>query len=821
MSELAPKIEDTGVQIRGATNSSALANLFQGVGNAAMQAVQITDQAVQGRIDTDTTKVFEESMQPYEAMAGLPTEISQGEERMEVLQQALEQGKISDTQFYGQLVSNVKKLKSKYPGYADVVDQMIQSKTGIRPANALRSAILSEISAANQAEDSRRSDWEKFILRGDVQEQVGGAFPDIFTNPQKYDDPAQQALVKQKFSQGQSYKAELDIIKSELAVDSARFNQNERIIKQKTNSFMGNVVNEAIAGISRSAESTYGVNFNKLASDVSSGRTQIEPQALEDLRTQIGIRRNEVAQQLTKEITESTNGFISPSDLRGQLDDAMKPFDDIIAMMGSGDYDLAGQAARSTEIIQDRQLNDLLVGSKDLRLIGALKQISPDLADKFIQGDKGSQLTKVIESINLQNMNFEGQSLGDAIESTMKSINLNDGEAIRGVRGTIEGVVTQLGDPKGDPEKLSEVGRAVFNDQDIFKNFGDTSQVEIFKRLTSKKITQNIVKSGDQELIQKYYNWAINSSYKINDVKDTFQAINAIQQTGEFLFAELDSNGKLIMRADQEAFQEWSKTKSPASIREMVSNIQEAVDGISTFNAFADNLNPIIKANGKDPKQDLGSLLQNLAVDTDTRRTGILQKLFDVIGGGTGGELFPSEGKGKEALKLLEEVVLGVPELQSSAINSTPDGSFKPVVNTSMKPIFDTEGASKLTRKGAEQRMDKVLQGPYKSLQESFKAVTGKDVVINDAIAKSGTSRERNTKGSRHFHGDAIDLSTRGMSDKEKQLLVEKAKAAGFTGFGFGENILHVDMGPKRAWSYGNPYFGGRRSKEMISSVKR
>ena len=137
----------------------------------------------------------------------------------------------------------------------------------------------------------------------------------------------------------------------------------------------------------------------------------------------------------------------------------------------------------------------------------------------------------------------------------------------------------------------------------------------------------------------------------------------------------------------------------------------------------------------------------------------------------------------------------------------TATGPGNITVNNSMNPIFDpAQGGSSMVKSGAAQRMQTTLSGPFARLQRAF----GRPIVINDAIAKAGSSRETNTKGSRHFHGDALDLSTRGMSNADKIRLFNAARQAGFSGFGFGENILHVDLGASRAWAYGNSTYGGQ-----------
>lgn len=96
----------------------------------------------------------------------------------------------------------------------------------------------------------------------------------------------------------------------------------------------------------------------------------------------------------------------------------------------------------------------------------------------------------------------------------------------------------------------------------------------------------------------------------------------------------------------------------------------------------------------------------------------------------------------------------------------------------------------------------------------------GGTIVVNDAIARRNTSRESETRGSQHFQGRALDISTAGMNDQRKLALVNAAIRAGFTGFGFGTNILHVDTGPRRHWAYGNSTYGGRRVADLGAAVR-
>ena len=152
----------------------------------------------------------------------------------------------------------------------------------------------------------------------------------------------------------------------------------------------------------------------------------------------------------------------------------------------------------------------------------------------------------------------------------------------------------------------------------------------------------------------------------------------------------------------------------------------------------------------------------------------------------------------------------GTPNFPACAATITTNGS--------MNPIFDCSsgGCSSRVQPGAEQRMQETLNGPFATLQQNF----GRPLVINDALAKDGTSRETETPNSRHFYGDAIDISLAGMSNADRIRLFNEAQAAGFTGFGFGNNILHIDRGGSRGWAYGNSTYGGQDVDQLINQAR-
>jgi hypothetical protein len=64
-------------------------------------------------------------------------------------------------------------------------------------------------------------------------------------------------------------------------------------------------------------------------------------------------------------------------------------------------------------------------------------------------------------------------------------------------------------------------------------------------------------------------------------------------------------------------------------------------------------------------------------------------------------------------------------------------------------------------------------------------------------------------KGSQHLHGNAMDIDVTGYSIPERVQLIKTLSANGVTGLGIGSNIIHVDLGGRRAWGYKTSAGGG------------
>ena len=177
---------------------------------------------------------------------------------------------------------------------------------------------------------------------------------------------------------------------------------------------------------------------------------------------------------------------------------------------------------------------------------------------------------------------------------------------------------------------------------------------------------------------------------------------------------------------------------------------------------------------------------------------------------------------GKIAKDAVEATKGAITQTVIPDVGTGPAEIFSYVTRGTLKPVLNEgEGkVSSMTKPEAYSNMKTVLEGPFRRAAGLF----GGPLTVNDGIAKEGTSREKNRKGSQHFEGTALDISIAGMSDDDKLRLVDSLEKAGFQGLGFGKTIIHADMGKRRSWHYfgeGNDsavFAGGKTVGELINT---
>jgi len=118
------------------------------------------------------------------------------------------------------------------------------------------------------------------------------------------------------------------------------------------------------------------------------------------------------------------------------------------------------------------------------------------------------------------------------------------------------------------------------------------------------------------------------------------------------------------------------------------------------------------------------------------------------------------------------------------------------------------------TGTGSDAHVEKVNPDLKNRVADAF-ATIGLDKV---RITSGSRSVEENkavggAEGSQHVHDNAMDIDVSGMSHAQRVELIKSLSAAGITGLGIGANIIHADLGGRRAWGYATSAGGGEVPK--------
>lgn len=132
-------------------------------------------------------------------------------------------------------------------------------------------------------------------------------------------------------------------------------------------------------------------------------------------------------------------------------------------------------------------------------------------------------------------------------------------------------------------------------------------------------------------------------------------------------------------------------------------------------------------------------------------------------------------------------------------------GRSKPVEPNGVTLSFRDRGGKDSVAGEAGLNVD--LVGRLKTAAAAFGL---KELRINSAHRGEQDNAEAGgAKHSQHLEGNAVDIDVKNMPLNERVRLIQTLSANGITGLGIGSNIIHADIGARRAWGYKSSSGGG------------
>lgn len=816
--------DNTGAS-RGIDATNMFDKLFSGIGDTLSVTTKMADSDIQDNIRKDARSDYESLLS--DSGVGNDTETPQGVadgiDQLKLMQNAYEQGRITDTHFYGRMTAQLKSLRAKYPGYEDIVDNAVQDITGVRPANAYRNALMDMINQEQQTSQNEENKWETWLNQND--EYIPNVAPDYYDNPDKYDRNELRAQVAK-------YKAKDQAIQSEnLNISNlvARDQLSEEQATETVTSQFSQLVSMNFETVNRT------MGLDKINAGIANGVT---PSAEEF--AQLGMsfqqQKNAMRQKLlaaaSKPLGEDTNdnwySVVGTEKVNKIIDEVMAPYNQIEAYIGAKDLNMATYHSQLNQYMSDRDLSTILSKSPELRTGSAISKVSTALGEAFFNNNEGAR--SAVQNLTpeiLSNVALGSDTVGDAASRIVNSRqNSNDkGAAVKDlIDGTINGIVSGGGSPKERKDFIKGAYDPKSADT-LFKLVKPEEYQRLYAKMYNPEVTKAILATGDKESIQLYTASAMDRLSAIPEIRRMAADFQEGVEYAKFIKVGYDEkSNRLIVTMDAP---EQAKT-GVGSIAAWRNNkaVARMVEGKDALNSAFATLGPIIEATGGDETVAIQQVIKNLAIDLEADKKDsviwqIYQKSIDAkdltrqkddIQGIKQG----AKELGQTATEAIEDLTgtfltptdkpeqAPVPKADDGGVRARPAslmmGNVRGLGNSGEVARGDLGEINTSNKRGYTPDVDNLRPNLRKGLLD-LQEVWGEPIpVVSGYRGKARNARAGGAKKSQHIHGNAVDIDASSWSRAKRIKFIKAARAAGFKGIGVYNNAIHIDKGKKRAW---------------------
>lgn len=836
--------DQTGVS-RGTGADRSFESLFSGLGDLIGGAAKTADNAITNRIEKDARYGFE-ALNDEVGMTTdtVPLGLTKSSEGLQKLAMAHMQGKVTQEYYYQRLASTLKGLRTKYPGYEREVDNIVQTVTGTRPANAFRDALFANIENQQRAAATASGKWDSWASQKENSEVMGVLYPDYWTNPDKYASDEMRGQIRANVSQYQG--------RVRIAEDTVKLQSSDKAVaRPQIGRLFTTISNGYIVGGSEAAGIDSPNVQNMLTSALSDGTIdQNEKEAILGLLGQIKAKaqidmRNRVAS------SDWGSNFTS-QEINEEVKNALGPIEEMESLVSSDNVSAAVRIAERNKAVTDQATADLYQKFPELGPASAVRNISQVAADTIVNdlieksGTGVDFVNRVLGKDLLSGVAGGQVTLSQVTNRIVDASGKTGKEKQQILTQVLDGSTSILTAPEASKEvKLSTV-RSVYSDNldetwaavdDSTSGPEKTSQrFRLYSKMFNPEITKQIASLNDPEAMRMYTAAAVDKFQQIPEFRRAAATLNEDLPYNRYTKVEYDSDrNRLKFMVNKEAlgntgfFTRSGKAADATEISKTVDKINQALNIIV----------PIIEANGADETEGVTTLFRDLNIDLNQgKQTGFwghvyeaLDSLTSPVGEGsqdrmkrgvtdpeqTGefeevGALTPDEIDTDDPIlwevpqdvslasnDIVGEVMAYAPQSGGNRGSQAIDGQTRP----RGRGLMDLVSSNK---RGYTPDLDNItpdLKTSLADLQTSF----GKDLpIVSGYRDPARNKRAGGASRSRHTHGDAVDIDVSGLSQAERVRLIQMARAQGFGGVGIYPTSIHLDKGAVRAWgpSYRN-----------------
>lgn len=620
----ATQIPDQSGASRGIPTNRAWETLFSGIGDALTGAAKTVDTTVQQHIRTDVethqnnlnelmglghqaaVDINTASVTPDQQGNVVSPVVSQAATRFGRLTQAYSQGKLSQSMYWDQMATFARELRSRYPGYNQQIDQIIDDVTGRRsPDNRLRSELeqtystaASNANASSKALDKEIIDNAQFVPGFDLRK-----LPNMSTE-EKY----------QVLNGITKVKAE----KTGLELDDLRL-KNKNMKDQASHADALDVLNRQGSLIAtttmNSAINASGITGKDVAKQIQEAlsKPNLKPEEIQSLQVSIQQLRLAAETEFNKLKTSNAGGEASHSEFEEAKKKAMEPFDFLAQLINDNQMGLVVQSANAIKLGTDRDMKIMLDSNVKMRRAIMLNRASPDLAKVYAaeSGLYNDILRGVIPGMALDVASGNG-TVDSNVESIVTEKKMSPAEQQQATTALVKLFEKTFSMPEATDQNISDMVSKNFTPgqglSKTFSNVNTEDQYKLFATVTSPRISDRIAKLTDPNLKSMYIKWVVDKFQTIPDVRLAATNIKEANQ------GNAESNVQFRYNPTTFTFSLVPQVATQFGLEPGVrKNQEEAMQQmIGKFNSDLTNVGYALQKMGLDPKVEIPKILKNL-----------------------------------------------------------------------------------------------------------------------------------------------------------------------------------------------------------------
>lgn len=494
-----------------------------------------------------------EPMDVMSSQQRMPTPVKELSGQLEVIQNARNNGKLTQTDYYGRLDALLKGVRSQYPGYREYIDKKGSEVSGVDPANAYVRSIIGDINSYTSGTKSETDKILTYIRHNDKIPGIDGVYQKFNRGQMSGEEVV--SWINQRLSIGyildEKKKLREDTtgdrtMQKDSATDDFHKAGADIVSKRLETSLAGTKLKtpQDIMALLTKADAGEVILTDEQSGNIASVLNTYKFQSAQEIRQWLD----------TPDKNGKTNRqYIGNTEAEKMTNDHLAIYDKMIDRVTNKDYGRALAEARQVKAITAGATVGLLKDetmARWTREMAGFEAIAPGLVKDWFRNSMGTNMQGDLDSY------FRAKSkrvyTQPDLMTTGKPTTLNDlvDDAVKqkitdkGYYNSVINIANDLKNPKATPAAQRNLVEAVFGEGNYdflqrFKREGTTDakglpvsgKYAVFSQFTSQDMVNTVDKIGKDHPASwnKYVNWTENEFGK-NLFPQEIQDLNTIQK---------------------------------------------------------------------------------------------------------------------------------------------------------------------------------------------------------------------------------------------------------------------------------------------------